>query len=103
MSKFVCSNTKCERLGKEVIIQKVRWKFDRTYMTMTHGVRCDECGDMMEYIDEKKEGDINVYFGKFAAKSPEQKKEILKKRAHNHNMTKMKDRIPEVRKRLLGQ
>ena len=103
MALFRCNNTNCDMKDKLVSQVKVKWTFDNISQSLKHDFKCSSCGEMMEYIDNKKEGDINVYFASFNAKSTEQKKEILKKRAHLHNKTKMKDRIPEVRKRILGQ
>ena len=103
MAEFVCTNDDCDKKGQRHSYSKVKWTFDNVSKSLKHDVKCSSCGEMMEYIDDKKEGDINVYFASFNAKSTEQKKEILKKRAHLHNKTKMKDRIPEVRKRILGQ
>lgn len=37
----------------------------------------------------------------FSSKSSEEKKEIIRKRAAEHTRTKMKDRVHEVRKRIL--
>lgn len=105
MAKFRCINILCERQnsGLTFEVQKVRWKFnEQTGKMDEHNILCDFCNEKAEYIEEKREGDINVFFANFRAKSPEQRKEVIKKRAKEHNRAKMKDRIPEVRKRLLG-
>lgn len=101
--KFKCTNKQCEKFNEEIQIQKVRWKYNQISKKMDdHNINCEICKENMQFIEEKKEGNIDIYFAKFRASSPEQRKEIVKKRAQQHNLTKMKDRIPEVRKKLLG-
>jgi len=101
MAIFKCTNTDCNVDFFEV--SKVRWKFnEKTQKMDEHNILCESCGNKAEYIKTEQEGDINIYFTSFRAKSPEQRKEVIKKRAKEHNRTKMKDRIPEVRKRILG-
>lgn len=58
---------------------------------------CSKCGSPMKLM-----GEVYNCFASFGSKSPEEKKEVIKKRANEHTKTKMKDRVHEVRKRILG-
>jgi len=58
---------------------------------------CKKCGKSMKIL-----GEVYNCVATFDSKSSEEKKSILKRRADEHNKTKMKDRVPEVRKRILG-
>lgn len=58
---------------------------------------CRECGSSMKLI-----GEVYNCFASFGSKSSEEKKIILKKRASDHTKAKMKDRVTEVRKRIVG-
>lgn len=104
MARFKCTNKNCEKNNADHIFNfyNVRWKFDNKTNKMDHELYCDFCNEKLEYIPEEQKGDINFYFASFGSQSPERKKEILKKRAADHNRTKMKDRTAEIKKRFIN-
>ena len=57
---------------------------------------CPECGNKLKLIGEE----YNC-IATFGSKTSEEKKAILKKRASEHNRTKMKDRVAEIKKRII--
>lgn len=103
MAKFRCVNKFCEKNINYIFeFAKVKWSFNNETKKLDHNLLCDFCNEKLELIPAEQKGDINIYFAKFRASSIEQRKEIIKKRAKEHNRTKMKDRVQEVRKKLLG-
>ena len=102
MARFRCNNDKCKLYQEIIRRDQVRWKFDEKINKLNHEQKCEDCGSQLEYIPEETNGEINVYFASFGSQSPERKKEILKKRADEHNRTKMKDRTAEIKKRFIN-
>lgn len=104
MARFKCVNQYCERnnFNYVFVFNKVKWTFNKDINKLDHDQRCDFCNEKLEYIPEETNGEINVYFCSFNSQSPERKKEILKKRAAEHNRTKMKDRTAEIKKRFVN-
>jgi hypothetical protein len=100
MARFKCTNNDCELKDVIVAENKTRWTADSSG-ALKHSIRCSKCDSLLEYVPNERTGeDINIHFAAFSSKSPEEKKEILKKRASEHNRTKMKDRTIEIRRRL---
>jgi len=58
---------------------------------------CHKCESVLKLVGEEFN---NVAL--FGSKTPEQKKEIIKRRAKEHDRTKMKDRTQEIRKRIIN-
>ena len=102
MARFRCNNDKCKLYQEIVNRDQVRWKFDEKINKLNHEQKCEDCSSQLEHIPEETNGEINVYFCSFGSQSPERKKEILKKRADEHNRTKMKDRTAEIKKRFIN-
>ena len=102
MARFKCNNDNCKLYQEIVHRDQVRWKFDEKINKLNHEQKCEDCGFQLEHIKEETNGEINVYFASFGSQSPERKKEILKKRADEHNRTKMKDRTAEIKKRFIN-
>lgn len=104
MARFKCVNQHCEKNNTNHIFNfsNVKWKFNNKINKLDHELHCDFCNEKLEYIPEETNGEINVYFASFGSQSPERKKEILKKRADEHNRTKMKDRTAEIKKRFIN-
>lgn len=101
MPKFRCKNEGCGNFGKDITFPKVRYKFDEVTKGMTPmgDFKCGVCGKQMEEVPVEQDGDINIYFAGFRAKSKEQKTEILKKRAKTHTNKKLKEKTSEIKKR----
>ena len=102
MARFRCNNDKCKLYQEIVHRDQVRWKFDEKINKLNHEQKCEDCSSQLEFIPEQTNGEINVHFASFGSQSPERKKEILKKRADEHNRTKMKDRTAEIKKRFIN-
>ena len=103
MARFKCINENCEMFNKEIFHYSARFYFHiNTDKRFDHNKDCEKCKEKLEYIEEETNGDINFYFASFGSQSPERKKEILKKRADEHNRTKMKDRTAEIKKRFIN-
>jgi len=85
---YKCLNGFCE--NRSIIqVSKIRAEKDNFEL-------CIRCRKPMKLM-----GETYNCFATFGSKTPEQKKEIIKKRANDHNKTKMKDRVQEVRKKFL--
>lgn len=82
--KFVCENPECEKCG---IVDE---EFNNTYkMRDGHLVSdkapCPKCGEIRKEVsDNTPLTQKNIYIGNYQMASPEQKREILKKRSHEH-------------------
>ena len=86
MSKFVCRNKDCKKYGIED-------EHLRNTYTMIDGhlvsanAPCPCCGKVREEINEAANIPIsekNLMYGEYSSASPEQKREMLKKRSHEH-------------------
>ena len=84
---YRCLNSDC----KETFIKA--W---RDSENLTTPELCPTCQSEMKLMGEE----YNCV-ALFSSKSNEEKKVILKKRAAEHTKTKMKDRVQEVRKRII--
>lgn len=58
---------------------------------------CSVCNTKLKLV-----GEVYNCIATFGSKTPEQKKEIIKKRAKEHDRKKMNDRVHEVRKRIIN-
>lgn len=84
--KYVCHNPECSAVGVEEEF------FTETYQFIDGALRgknapCPVCGHIREEVNENEEispEEKNVSLAKFAMASPEAKREILKKRSHDH-------------------
>lgn len=87
MPKFVCVNKDCKQYGIEVEYTQVTYRFIDGELR-AECAECPECGQKREEINENTSiplSEKNVQFGgQFSSASPEGRKEILKKRAHEH-------------------
>jgi transcription initiation factor IIE alpha subunit len=103
MARFKCTNNECKLKDKIFTPDKVRYTADSTG-ALHHNITCSKCGSAAEEVKEERDGSpINVYFASFSSKSDEEKKAILKKRASEHNRTKMKDRTIAIKRKLIGR
>ena len=82
--KFVCENPDCERFGV------VDEEFNNTYKMvdgrlLSDKAPCPVCGKIRkELANNVPLSEKNIYIGSYHMASPEQKREILKKRSHEH-------------------
>ena len=84
--KFVCRNEQCERYGVEDEY------FSNSYKVIggklvSNNAPCPCCGEIREEINPYKDSPLsekNIEIGKYSSASPEDKREMLKKRSHDH-------------------
>lgn len=95
MSYYVCNNEKCENFGvREEITREVFKYISGKGLVGEHSV-CPCCGEDREYINPNSDiplDEKNVGFGMYSSASTEQKREMLKKRSHEHFNKKVKER-----------
>lgn len=102
MPRFKCINQDCDSFEKVITIANIKYFFDEKQKTLKpkdNDIMCVDCKKIMEEIKNKTNGELNFYFASFRAKSDQEKKTILKKRADDHTRTKMKDRIHNIKKK----
>ena len=84
MSKFICHNSQCPKCGE---VEEI---FSNSYHLVngkfqSNNAPCPHCGQIREEIsDNTPLSQKNISLGTFTMASPEQKKEMLKKRSHEH-------------------
>ena len=87
MTKFVCRNKDCKKYGVEVEYTQVTYRFVNGELR-AECAECPECGQEREEINENALIPLsqkNVQFGgQFSSASLEQRREMLKKRSHEH-------------------
>lgn len=86
---YRCLNYECSNKGL-IKIKKKRGELESPEY-------CHKCESRLKLVGEE----YNC-LGAFSSKTPQEKKEIIKKRAKEHDRTKMKDRVPEIRKRIIN-
>jgi len=89
--RFTCRTEGCTNQNKEIY-------FFRTKIVILNGEKlvqesiCPECGQVMKDTTQYPQGDIDIYFGKVASMSPQERKKVLKKRSTDHFNRKIKGR-----------
>ena len=84
--KFICNNEKCSRKGVEDEYLKNLYKVINGKL-VSDNAPCPECGEIREEIDTNSRIPLskkNIGMGKYSSSSPEQQREMLKKRSHEH-------------------
>lgn len=84
--KFVCKNENCERYGVEDDYTEVRYKLVSGHL-IADCAPCPCCGQIREEINPNKDipiGEKNIGIGVYSSASPETRREMLKKRSHEH-------------------
>lgn len=84
--KFVCRNKDCKKYGIEDDYSSVTYKFIGGGL-MAECAPCPCCGQIREEINPNREiplSEKNVSIGTYTSASPEQRREMLKKRSHEH-------------------
>lgn len=84
--KFVCRNEQCEKYGIEDEYLSNSYKVIGGKL-VSNNAPCPCCGEIREEINPYKDiplSEKNIEIGKYTSASPEQRKEMLKKRSHDH-------------------
>lgn len=93
MSKYTCKNGGCSLNGKVVYQSKTTYKFSNGELIKTP-YYCKNCKKQLIEIEEEVVplSEKNILVGKFSSYSKEEKKAVLKKRAHEHYNKEIKER-----------
>lgn len=84
--KFVCKNSECSRFGIEDEYFNNTFKIIKGKL-QSNNAPCPCCGEIREEINPYKDiplSEKNIEIGKYSSASPEDKREMLKKRSHDH-------------------
>lgn len=84
--KFVCKNKDCKKFGVEDYYASVTYKFINGEL-IADCAPCPCCGKIREEINENSNiplSEKNIAMGMYTSASPEQRREMLKKRSHEH-------------------
>jgi len=93
--KFKCVNEKCEYFGEELSFHSV--KFQYIDGKLFAPIFCNLCGKhLVEIPDDTPISEKNISIGKFAGMIPQQRQQVLKKRAKEH-ATKV-EKIDEIKR-----
>lgn len=84
MSRFKCINEECSLFDKEIIVERIKWVFNESTKKLipSDPVVCKECGSELQVIKNEKIPEICI--NKFDSLSPQQKREVIKKRSSEH-------------------
>ena len=92
MSKFVCENPDCERYGIEDEYLSNRYKMIGGQL-VSDNAPCPKCGSIRREVNLYQSvplSEKNISIGEYTMSSPEERKEMLKKRSHDHYMKEVK-------------
>ena len=83
MPKYKCTNKKCDRFNKELLIPKVSYKYDNKLDRMTsNDTLCPECNLEMNYVQENIDLS-SIQLNKTSMLTMEQKKDLLRARSRD--------------------
>lgn len=94
MKYYLCKNEKCARCGEKEDITRETFKFVRGRLIGEHSA-CPVCGQERECVDTDAEVPLSekqIYFAEYSSKSPEEKRESLRRRSHEHFEKHVKER-----------
>jgi hypothetical protein len=92
--KYVCLNPQCENYQKEEEYHKESYSFTNGKFVGKNCL-CPRCGQLRKEINPNEEiplSEKNIEVNFFAGMSVEQKREVLKKRSHEHFNKAIKER-----------
>jgi hypothetical protein len=84
--KFVCRNEQCEKFGIEEEYLSNTYKVINGKL-QSNNAPCPCCGQIREEINPNKDIPLsqkNIDIAKYSSASPQDKREMLKKRSHDH-------------------
>lgn len=83
--KFICQNPDCPDFGKEFTYLNNTYKYVNGVLLSNHA-ECPKCGSIRKEVnpDEVPLSEKNIELLHFDMATPEQRKEMLKKRSHEH-------------------
>jgi hypothetical protein len=84
--KFICNNPNCKKYGVEDEYLSNTYKVIGGKLVSNHAP-CPCCGELREEINPNKDiplSEKNIEIGKYSSASPQDRREMLKKRSHDH-------------------
>ena len=92
--RYVCRNEECPKCGVEEYLSTEHFKMKDGHLVGEHAA-CPACG--YERVEVNPNDNIplsekNIYAGRYSSASAEEKREILKKRSHDHFNKEVKER-----------
>lgn len=93
--KYICLNPDCERYNQEEYLVSERYRFINGKLIGEH-CDCPKCGKERKQVDNP-DADVplsqkNVQTNRMGGMSMEQRREVLKKRSHEHFKKEIKER-----------
>ena len=95
MAYYICNNKDCSEFGVEREITREIFKYVSGKGLVGEQAPCPCCGVDREYVNPKSNVPLdekNIGFGMYSSASTEQKRDMLKKRSHEHFNAKVKER-----------
>lgn len=87
MSKFFCRNSECDKFGVEEEYLSNSYRYVAGVGLQSNNAPCPSCGKIREEVDKNRDiplSEKNIDVARYSSASPQQRKEILKKRSHDH-------------------
>lgn len=84
--KCVCKNKDCKRYGKVDFYPTTTYRLVNGEL-VSDDIRCPSCGEVREEINDNAKiplSEKNVGIGQYTMASPDEKREMLKRRSHEH-------------------
>lgn len=106
MSHYICRNEKCPCFDVPDEITRETFKYVSGEGLVGEHAACPSCGERREYVNPKADVPLSekgVNFGQYSSASTEQKREILKKRSHEHFESKIKERKDYLMNKAIGE
>ena len=104
--KYVCSNESCPNFGVTEELHKESYKFVSGQGLVGEHCDCPICGKPREEINPNAEVPLSekqVTMNFFNGMSKEQKRELLRKRSHDHYESKIKERKDGLIQQAIGE
>lgn len=95
MSYYVCNNENCACCGKKETVTRELFKYVTGIGLIGEKAECPCCGKIREYVNPDSDiplSEKNIGFGMYSSASTEQKREMLRKRSHEHFDKKIKEK-----------
>lgn len=92
--KYICRNIECPQYGVEEELTKETFVFQNGRLIGKRSY-CPKCGKEREEINPNKDiplSEKNIHVDLYSGMTMEQKREILKKRSHDHFKKEIKER-----------
>ena len=101
MPRFKCVNEDCSLYEKEILVEKVRFKWDESSKKLKPSplILCSECGEELESIPT---GNTEGFcFNRFDSLNTQQKREVIKKRSMDHFRKHDKGDLANYKKKII--